>query len=111
MFYVGQKVVCVITPAPIPEVAHLCEALPQEGQIYTIRAIEEADPWYYKDETAFLLHELRNAQRSLSYGRLRTDSGEPNFHCSLFRPLTERKTNISCFKALLNPANHKEFAD
>jgi len=97
MFHVGQKVVCVCTPDIIEEVAHLGEVLPQEGVVYTIRAIQDADPFYYSGEIAFLLFEIRNKSREGA----NLGTCEPNFHSALFRPLVEHKTNISVFTEML----------
>lgn len=98
MFHVGQKVVCVITPQEIPERRHLCESLPQADQVYTIRAVEEADPFYYNGEIAFLLFEIRNCEWN---GR------EPNFHSVLFRPLTD--TSISDVLAKTAPKDSRKW--
>ena len=99
MFHVGQKVVCVAKVREIPQVRHLCEAVPQAGQVYTIRAIEEADPLFYGGDLAFLLCEIRNCER---LGR-----GEPNFHSNLFRPLTD--TSISDVLAKAAPRDSRKW--
>lgn len=65
--------------------------LPQKGEVYTIRAF---DP----DEAAFLciwLSEITNKPCA-------EDGIEPSFQASLFRPVIERKTDISALTALLN---------
>lgn len=104
-FHVGQKVVCVddmanIEARKIPEI--------DKGRIYVIRKIGEqhvrglgnvlsvwlegvhrsdVDPWF----DGFQLIEIE-------------DFG---FRLSRFRPVVERKTDISCFKAMLNPKNQQ----
>jgi len=93
MFRVGQKVVCVdaspITPGSIFTGA-------QEGGIYTVRWVGP-----YEDEPCIRLQETQRdcwvrGVRDLPYRSCR------------FRPLVERKTDISIFKALLNPTKQTE---
>jgi hypothetical protein len=80
MFYVGQKVVCVI--APVPFDAFPNEVLPRKDSVYTVREVQAADPYYYPGQTAILLCEIRN---------FRLGRGEPNFSVCLFRPLTSQE--------------------
>jgi hypothetical protein len=88
MFRVGQKIVCIVAPAPIHETRHLCDALPRKGVIYTVRAVVWADKRYSPGQHALLLAEIRNP--------VRRDSGaEPNFHVALFRPLVDTEQEIS----------------
>lgn len=86
-FHVGQKVVCV-DDAPRRGFASW-DAPIFNGAIYTIAAI-------------------RNSERGLA-----ADLAEVHRPCGLpfflgrFRPVIERKTDISSIVALLNPTNHK----
>lgn len=81
-FVVGQKVQCikdewesVIFNSDVPG--------PRRGDVVTIRAIV-----VHEDEAYLALQEQFSSRGYLASG---------------FRPLTERKTDISIFKAMLNP--------
>jgi hypothetical protein len=81
VFYVGQKVVCV-------------DAKPRkfkpkliEGNIYTIVGFSKKS----KDGTVFL-HEVKAEHEDEGWG----------FYRDRFRPVVEKKTNISIFEAMLN---------
>jgi len=65
---------------------------PSVGEVYTIRAIK---PW--KASPVLLLCEIDNSHLGFPL--------EPGFRQEFFRPIVERKTNISALKALLVPAN------
>lgn len=97
-FRVGQKVVCVGSPV---RVAGLGDILPMPGEIYTIRDIKAASAKSKLRGLAFRLMEIRNKPRPIAEGGL----GESNFSQKYFRPLTERKTDISILKALLVPGS------
>lgn len=101
MFYVGQKVVCV---EPSRGGGYPDDIVPYVGGIYTIRGIDanRAGGAYH---TGLFLEEIVNPLRGYAgYVVL----SEASFRATRFRPLTERKTDISVFRALLNPADHKE---
>lgn len=89
-FTVGQKVVRVggnarpNVPAVWPEI----------GKIYTVRAI---NVWDYG--VLLHLHEIDNSHMVPEYSRI-----EPGFQAQFFRPVIQRKTDISIFKAMLNPS-------
>jgi hypothetical protein len=89
MFYLGQKVVCVNN---IGAEKHLAK-----GAVYTIYQIDAALGGFQLEEAG--------------WKGVAPDGWEWFFVSSRFRPLIERKTDISAFKALLNPANHKELVD
>lgn len=93
MFHVGQKVVCVrdewITLAG--------ESTPKAGVIYTIRNIEAADAG--EDGVYLQLVEIVNAPRPYIDGHK-----ESAFWSLGFRPVVERKTDISVFTEMLKTA-------
>lgn len=93
-FYVGQKVIRV--DALSTNGSGDIELV--EGQVYTIaRVVSEVSvyktpktPRRHSQGVGFVLGELRN--RSVPFAATR------------FRPIVERKTDISIFKAMLNPS-------
>ena len=97
MFQVGQKVVCIKD-----EDAFAPWNWPKKGEIYTIRAIGECTPaqtyWWGKNVVVWVNEVVNSPDAS---------GQEPGFGQGRFRPLVERKTDISIFEKLLNPANHK----
>lgn len=97
MFRVNQKVVCVDderTDATGVKDVH-------RGEIYTIRWCGiHSTPWHPEEYCVRLL------------GIERVDSWVPSnidcpFRASRFRPIVERKTDISVFTAMLNPSARK----
>lgn len=100
-FYVGQKVVCVDDddhPEWNPGL-DLKSDLPvrawiSRGTVYQIRKIIADEVW------------LEGINRKGRHnGHNWADGG---FFSRRFRPLTERKTDISVFKKMLNPADNRE---
>jgi hypothetical protein len=91
MIHVGQKVVCV--DDSLSELRDVDEILPTKGKIYTIRAIVR------RSSLGFHLVEITNEPY-----RYRDGFGELSFKASRFRPVVERKTDISIFTAMLTPA-------
>lgn len=87
-FHVGQKVVCVDDRWVEDE-----PQLPMAGVVYTIREIDAGDDGLY-----FRLHELVNPVRKYRYAEM-----EASFEAAAFRPVAERKTDISIFRAMLEP--------
>lgn len=87
-FYVGQKVVCV-------EGGKANEPPPRAvtGAIYTISEVFRLGPY-----TMLQFVEMRYGGE---FGWL------PGFAAEYFRPITERKTDISIFKAMLNPSKQE----
>ena len=100
MFRVGMKVVRIRECDP-PRMSPLYEnlSLPVKGNIYTIREVylEEFKGRSEKCE-AILLVEIINTPREW-LGGLR----EAGFCSAYFRPVVERKTDISIFQKLLTP--------
>lgn len=87
-FRVGQKVVCV--DASEKNGRWFADA-PIEGRVYTIVGFAET-----KRGTGLLLQEIANDEEFCG-------SYSPN----RFRPIVERKTDISIFTAMLNPSHEK----
>lgn len=95
MFHVGQKVVCVDTSGLPSFLSKLIK-----GKIYTVRGFVLGICRDWSVGEGITLMEMKNPP---------TPSGQENgFDPSRFRPIDDRKTDISVFTALLNPANHKE---
>ncbi|WP_107341840.1 hypothetical protein [Agrobacterium pusense] len=86
-FTVGQKVVRIggnarpNVPAVWPEI----------GKVYTVRGI---NVWDYG--VLLHLHEIDNSHMVPEYSRI-----EPGFQAQFFRPVIERKTDISIFTDML----------
>ena len=85
MFYVGQKVVCVDDEFVSQHIS--------KGSVYTIYAI---DP------------DMGHVQLAEVEPHVDAQGYHWYFYAPRFRPVAERKTDISVFTAFLNPANHKE---
>ncbi len=85
MFSVGQKVICIKAPPGAPFFPW--RAFPKHGQVYTIRD--------FRSDDSLRLVEIQN------------DIGMSGLECGFcprrFRPVVERKTDISIFQALLVP--------
>jgi len=96
MFYVGQKVVCIAPHDQWETEGHKDIILPVKDGIYTIRAIY---PGVTVPGLYFLLSEIRNQP-------VRTEIGdvEQRFNAHAFRPIVEKKTDISVFTSMLTPA-------
>lgn len=91
-FHVGQKVVCVRAPVSAPYGPWRVH--PKLNEIYTVRDFKEVD--------SIWLVELIN-----DIGISGTEAG---FCISRFRPIVEKKTDISIFTAMLNPKKARERA-
>lgn len=98
-FYVGQKVERLTPPSmeamfsEYPELRSL--AFPVPGSVYTIRGF---CPCMGVDR--IWLQEISNPPMLFRYIGMCEVSFDPRY----FRPITERKTDISIFKAMLNPS-------
>ena len=90
-FRVGQKVVCIHQPksAIAKQWMELGANYPSKNSIYTIRDIVS----FPDGSSGFLLQELWNDH--LGY------KPEPAFDACHFRPIVERKTDISVFTKML----------
>lgn len=87
-FHVGQKVVCIDDNFSRKFVTN-----PVMSKIYTLREV-----YPFADGIGVLLDEIRNEPRQWS-----DDYGEPGFRASRFRPVVEKKTDISIFTEMLKP--------
>ncbi len=87
MFYVGQKVVCVVGNWQPPN----WETVPSEGEGYTIRNIMT----YPNGKVGFWLEEIRNPSFGCFF------FAEITFDSRGFRPVVT--TNIDIFTAMLAP--------
>lgn len=102
-FYVGQKVVRV-PHAPDRGAIETNRALSngaaltQVGRVYTIREIRVDNG----TTEVLLLRELDNSNLA---GLPWAGPREPGFRSSGFRPVVERKTDISIFTEMLNPSH------
>ena len=83
MFRVGQKVVCVNAAG--------FESFIARGSVYQIRSIN-----------------IEFGQIWLRLAEIAPRVDQAGFCSTRFRPLVERKTDISIFKAMLTPAGKKE---
>jgi len=93
MFKVGQKMVCVSQGADWPNFPSV--NFPKIGEVYTIRDI---GPSYKHGGAALRLLEIRNRKFNI---------GEPNFYVFRFRPVMERKTDISFAHEILRKASKR----
>jgi len=102
-FYVGQKVVAIADPGDGHEYfihpAHkLGAAEPVVGEVYTIRAFVKSK---VQERFSFLaLAEIRNEPMYLPAEGGLIEVAWPEFR---FRPIFERKTDISIFTDMLTP--------
>lgn len=95
-FRVGQKVVCVNADRWPLWAKNSC-VLPVHGRVYTVR-----DIWSFSKGPVIYLDEIKNPACCVN-----DDSGaliEPGFPALRFRPVVERKTDISIFTSMLNPS-------
>lgn len=99
MFRVGQRVVCVDDGAGERyRWADGCELV--AGQIYTIRAVGACDIAPYGPGVKLLEKKNLIVRRGVFYR-------DAHYRAARFRPVVERKTDISIFKAMLNPKKHE----
>jgi hypothetical protein len=92
-FHVGQKVVLAFPyDGQTHRAASFCgETLPSAGIVYTIREIEPPD---HTGLVFIRVFEIVNPAEH--------EFGECAFNSQRFRPLTDRKTDISIFTDMLN---------
>lgn len=95
MFQVGQKVICVDDAQIIPS-SNPIDQIPLEcGSIYTVRWI---GPQYFSGLDKIVLSvRLEETLRPFDYP----------FGADRFRPVVERKTDISVFTRMLTPHDEK----
>lgn len=101
MFSIGQRVVCIATDdwdeLEADERGPIC------GHIYTIRGINSNAHIGPDEPLGLLLFEIVNPPHSHLEGFVEAD-----FDSSWFRPIIERKTDISILEALLLPTDKRE---
>lgn len=106
-FYVGQKVICVDDQfSQLWVDDELTGNRPVKGVIYTIRGIVT---WNFRDGTgpAIYLEEVVNSPNPRGwFGNL--GHLEHPFTIERFRPVIERKTDISIFTEMLTPKKISE---
>lgn len=99
-FHIGQKVVCISDCSEGPD-GHTVLGpvdLPHKGHVYTVR---ECMVGACGKRPCILLEEIPDqwvpvmVSGDLLFGNV-------VFEANKFRPVVERKTDISCFKAMLN---------
>ena len=104
MFYVGQKVVCVddsLPPNDMNMARELGIELPMRGSIYTVREIVTD---FVPGRNHLRLNEIPNPVIEEWEDE---KAAEPAFSFWRFRPLIERKTDISIFTAMLDPTKRE----
>ncbi|MBX5143339.1 hypothetical protein HJB79_32085 [Rhizobium lentis] len=94
-FHVGQKVTA-IKEFPLGEVERAKRdgvIIPSFGVVYTIRGTEPGI-WNHNETFLWFVELVNNPHCS--------DGIEPSWDSRLFRPVVERKADISIFKSMLN---------
>ncbi|BEV47313.1 hypothetical protein CRBSH125_34960 [Afipia carboxidovorans] len=94
MFRIGQKVVCVNDSNIHPCWSDWHSDLIVKGRVYTIASIERS-----RDRFGFTLTEINSKPWPTG--------GYAAWRAERFRPVVERKTDISIFKAMLNPSSRE----
>jgi hypothetical protein len=106
MFHVGQKVVCIKEGTwswerNWPEYVRLFRIVhPRKGDVLTCRTVE-----YDEKGCGLRFFEIRNPFTPTSTGG---DMAECSFDGARFRPVEERKTDISVFTKILDDVKTKE---
>ena len=95
-FRVGQKVVCIDDEER--EGPGEYTVLPVKGRVYTVRGVAS---WQWNSGVSGVGVYLEELYRPL------TSFGEAPWGCDRFRPVVERKTDISIFKAMLTPSKEQ----
>lgn len=105
-FVVGQKVVLVDDKWPKRTYSGQITR-PVRGGVYTIREIRlSLVPERGGIRPCLLLSEIVNGKVAVE-SPAGMGMGEPTFDCSRFRPVQARKSDISVFKAMLNPSKEQ----
>jgi hypothetical protein len=103
MFWIGQKVVCIndgdIEGLPGATGLWYDDEAIHKGRIYTISGVLP-DP-VYPDRIIVTLFEVKRRTNCYSI------AAYLGYAIERFRPLVEKKTDISIFTELLNSVNHK----
>lgn len=101
-FRVGQKVVCIETWR-LGKLGYGDEIGPVAGRIYTIRQIGTCLVPHYPRQICVRLQEIDNGVRWYENGPY-----EAAFRASRFRPLIERKTDISFAHEILRKVSQSD---
>lgn len=96
MFHVGQKVVCI---KGHPE--YVGCVVPVVGSTYTIRGVDETCGLLFEEIINRIATCFDLSSGAISYG-------ECSFWIDRFRPVIERKTDISTFTEMLTPNRVRE---
>lgn len=105
-WHVGMKVVCIRVSKFNHYYHYETDHLPQEGAVYTVREIGRWNPAFPNHVTIYLC-EIQN-RPVLRKGL--THPLELFFYAEDFKPVQHRNTDISIFKAMLNPSKVEERA-
>lgn len=97
MFYKDQRVICVNASFP-PVVREQWDRYPRQNEILTVSMIADYTGIRFANETKYQLQFIEIGGRA------------PWFAACRFRPLVERKTDISIFKKMLVPKKATEDA-
>lgn len=100
MFHVGQKVVCVDDKFTLP--VHPCDRLLRKGGVYTVGWVGVST--CKRDPSPTLGVHLVEIAREPS----RPEGRALPYRATRFRPVIERKTDISIFKSMLTPSRVNE---
>ena len=98
MFRVGQKVVCISDFAKGRSVCPFVE-FPTRGIVYTVRSNVIGRSLSGEKKPGILLHEVSNS--------IGPHGQEYSFCIKQFRPVVERKTDISIFTKMLTPKTRR----
>lgn len=96
MFRVGQKVVCVDASGWRRGIF----IYPEQGEKYTVRDVEP-------NAHGVLCIRVEEISQPAALSADMSMYCEPLFRASRFRPLIEKKTDISIFTAMLNPSKRR----
>jgi hypothetical protein len=100
MFHVGQKVVCVDDSGNWTNGFYY--EIPVKGRIYTIRDIDTRCVVFF-GKAAIRVEEIILPIENTLVGEW-----EPGYSPDRFRPVIERKTDISVFTRILDKVNKRE---
>ena len=99
MFYTGQRVVCINDDFPEGDCQGGRVNRPVKDRVYTVRDVLKWTWGNWEVSWAVRLFELKNPRIHWKIGGY----NEIPFSAHRFRPMDERKTNISVFTDILRP--------
>jgi hypothetical protein len=112
IFHIGQKVTPIGRQLSESETLNFNAALkhgvvfPKKGEVYTVREATVVTRSTGEEVLVLRLCEIHNKRMKFTNGKI----GEIGFNADCFRPVVERKSDISIFKAMLNPSRVEEHA-